>query len=120
MLRCGAAIVLLLLAGPSLAQTTFSNTSGITIPASGAATPYPSNINVSGLPAIITDVNVTLGNYNHTWPGDVDVVLRAPDGTLVVLMSDTGENGADAVNLTYTFDQSASGGLSPTLTAAFV
>jgi subtilisin-like proprotein convertase family protein len=86
--------------------TTFSSATSITIPSSGAANPYPSNLAVSGLPAGTTVKSVTLRGMNHTFVADIDVVLRSPGGINVVLMSDIG-GGGDLVNNTYTFDDAA-------------
>ncbi len=92
---------------------TFSQPSTIVVPAgspavsTGIANPYPSLINVAGLP--ITGVivkSVTLGNVNHTFPDDIDLVLVSPTGQAVILMSDAG-GGTDAIGLDYTFDDAA-------------
>lgn len=99
-LTLGAAIV---------ANTTFTNNAAITIPAgapgttSGPASPYPSQINVSGLSGAISKVTVTLANVNHTFPDDLDILLVSPTGQAVVLMSDAG-GSTDIVNATLTFD----------------
>jgi len=61
-------------------QTAFSNATSISIPALGSATPYPSNILVSGLTGTITKVTVTLSGFSHTAPDDVDVLLVGPAG----------------------------------------
>jgi hypothetical protein len=78
------------LAAPALAgAVTFSNSGAITIPAfgtSGPADPYPSTIDVSGVAGTITDVNVTLTGYSHTFPSDVGVLLVGPTGANVALM----------------------------------
>jgi hypothetical protein len=84
-------LVLIVAGGVALAApTTFSNTSAIQIPDSGAANPYPSEINVQGLSGVITDVNVKLNGLTHGWPDDVAVQVVGPDGTSVLLMSDVG------------------------------
>ena len=62
----------------------------ISIPDSGAASPYPSEINVQGLSGTITDVNVTLNGYRHGFPDDVAVQVVSPTGKSVLLMSDVG------------------------------
>ena len=103
-----------LVALPVLAGSgTFSNPSPISIPASGtgpaAASPFPSPITVSGLTGPISDVNVTVHGYSHTWPGDVQIVLAGPGGRTVALLSAPIVGwGADAVNATVTFDDQAS------------
>src|SRR4051794_27037132 len=66
----------------------FSNSTFITIPDSGAATPYPSNVTVNGMAGTITDVSVTLNNFTHSWSSDVDVLLVSPTGQKVVIFSD--------------------------------
>jgi len=83
-----------------------SNPAPITIPNSGIATPYPSNIVVSGLTGTVSKVTATLAGLNHTFPGDIDVLLVGPAGQTVVLMSDVGGTN-DAVNVTVTFDDTA-------------
>jgi hypothetical protein len=85
----------------------FGNSSPIVINSVGSATPYPSTINVSGLSGPITDVNVTLNNFRHTWPDDVDILLVGPAGQKVVLMSDVG-GSIPVTNLSLTLDDAAS------------
>src|SRR5262245_35575906 len=41
---------------------------------------------------LVGDVDVTL-DIDHTYDGDLDVTLMAPDGTVVELFSDVGEDG---------------------------
>jgi subtilisin-like proprotein convertase family protein len=84
------------------AQTTFTNSSPITINDETIATPYPSNIAVSGLTGNVTKVRVTINGLNHTWPDDVGMLLVGPTGVKVRLMSDVGRGNALAnVNLTF-------------------
>jgi subtilisin-like proprotein convertase family protein len=94
-------------------QQTFSNTSAIVIPGTGTgattgapANPYPSNINVANFNAPVTKVTVTLANMNHTFPGDVDVLLVSPTGRKFVLVSDV-LGTRDWTGQTYTFDDDA-------------
>ena len=95
------------------ALQTFSQASTTVVPAgapsisTGNGGPYPSLISVSGLPAAgVTVRSVKLGNVNHTFPDDMDVVLVSPTGQAVILMSDVG-GGADEIGLDYTFDDAA-------------
>ncbi|MDQ4132709.1 MAG: hypothetical protein M3179_05755, partial [Actinomycetota bacterium] len=105
---------LLPLAGPA-AAVPFTNNAPITIPSPGLsvetkASPYPSNIVVSGLSGTVTDVNVTLCGLSATFPSDLDVMLVAPNGTNALLMSDVGGDGeldAAATNVTLTLDDAA-------------
>ena len=86
------------------------NSGAITIPASGPASVYPSEINVIGQSGLVTGVQVNLTNFSHTSPDDVDLVLAAPNGNKVVLMSDVG--GTNAVtNLNLVFDDAAAASL---------
>ncbi len=71
-----------------------------------AAAPYPSTLGVSGVSGTVTDANVTLNGFSHTYPDDVDALLVGPTGTTTILMSDVG-GGTDAVNLSITLDDEA-------------
>jgi subtilisin-like proprotein convertase family protein len=70
-----------------------------------AATPYPSTIVVAGL-GNITDVNVTISGFTHTFPDDVDMLLVGPGGQQATIWSDVG-GGTDALNITVTMDDAA-------------
>jgi subtilisin-like proprotein convertase family protein len=84
----------------------FANAAPITINAAGNATPYPSNVVVSGLPTTGVSVkSVTISGITHTWSEDVDILLQSPSGQNVILMSDIG--GATPYNATYTLDDAA-------------
>jgi subtilisin-like proprotein convertase family protein len=91
---------------------TFSNAATITIPlgapmsTQGVADPYPSIINVSGVPSTIEKVSVTLNNFQHTFPSDVDVLLVSPAGRAMTLLSDAG-GGTAVSNISLTFDDAA-------------
>jgi subtilisin-like proprotein convertase family protein len=90
----------------SVNAQTFTNPAAITINTIGAATPSPSNIVVTGGPASISVVSVTINNFSHTWYNDVDILLVAPNGQSLVLLSDVGNDffGTTGVtNVTYTF-----------------
>ena len=109
-------VVLLVLAGtlPALAATvTRASTDSITIFETGAASPYPSTIDVGGLYGGISDINVTLAGLSHEFPTDITVLLVGPAGQSVVLMDDAGgESGRGASNVTLTFDDAATNFLS--------
>jgi subtilisin-like proprotein convertase family protein len=93
--------------------TNLSNTASIAIPGTGSggaagapANPYPSTITVASTGGTVADVNVTLSNFSHTFPSDVDVVLVGPGGQFAILMSDA--IGTAAVSgRNYTFDDAA-------------
>ncbi|MDZ4796512.1 MAG: hypothetical protein SGI83_19765, partial [Bacteroidota bacterium] len=89
------------------ALLTFSQAATTIIPSAGIANPYPSQITIAGLPTTgVTVKSVKLGNVNHTFPDDVDIVLVSPTGQAVIIMSDAG-GSADAVGLDYIFDDAA-------------
>jgi Ca2+-binding RTX toxin-like protein len=104
-----AALALTMLAAPAAAHAdegSFSNTTAIQIPQIGQGSPYPSEIAVTGLNGLVSDVNATLINLNHGNPDDVDVLMVGPDGKTTVLISDVGGTVA-SVNDTITLDDSA-------------
>ncbi len=88
----------------------FSNTAPVLISsgpltgtASGPASPYPSNITVSGLPTSGATVSsVSLTGLSHTWASDLDILLQSPTGQNVILLSDFGGSN-DFVNTNITF-----------------
>jgi len=82
---------------------TFSgtNTAAITINDGATASPYPSQIQVSGLTGSVGSVRVTLTGFTHGFPDDVDVLLVSPSGKAVTIMSDVGGSTAvTGLNLT--------------------
>ncbi|MBE7532372.1 MAG: PKD domain-containing protein [Chloroflexi bacterium] len=86
----------------------YCNTSTISIPSSGVATPYPSNIVVSGAGNTVMDADVQLTGLSHTWPDDIDILLVGPQGQNLIVLSDAG-GSSDAVNANIIFDDSAAG-----------
>lgn len=92
--------------GDLTAVAAITDTSPITIPNSGQATPYPATLDASRLAGVVAKVTVTLRNISHTFPDDIDVLLVAPDGEMSLLMSDAG-GGTDIVGVTLTFDDAA-------------
>ena len=121
----GSVLMALGLAAPAASAATFSNDDGITITSPddnctvgeeqdepAAATPYPSEITVDGLDSSVSDVNLTLTGFSHTWPDDVGVLLVGPQGQKTILMSEAGGNSSNAVSgVDLTFDDAASSAL---------
>ena len=64
-----------------------------------------SDLTATGLPGLVTDVNITL-DITHSWDADLEVFLKSPAGTRVELFTDVGSNGNDFDNTT--FDDEAS------------
>src|SRR3954453_16764991 len=107
-------------AGPPTAHadgpTTFTNPSAISLPVAGDpdqagnGSPYPSNNTLSGMTGSINKVTATINNFTHSSASDVDLLLVAPTGANLELMSDLNNNGfVNASNATVTFDDAASG-----------
>src|SRR5205085_864879 len=80
---------------PTCTPASFTNSSAITIPDTGAANPYPSSISVSGS-GIVTKLTVTISGVNHTFSGDLDFLLVGPGGQNAIIWSDAG--GSNALN----------------------
>lgn len=89
-----AAIAAILLAAGSASATVFCNPIPISVPGgagtSGPSTPYPTSILVGGQQTSLAGVKVLLHGFTHTFPGDLDILLVAPNGGSVLLMSDAG------------------------------
>jgi len=89
-----------------LSPATFANPDAIVIADFSPATPYPSAIEVSCVPAPLTQLTVTLTNLSHTYDSDIDVLLVSPSGQAVMLMSDVG-GGNPISNATLSFSDAA-------------
>jgi subtilisin-like proprotein convertase family protein len=61
---------------------------------------------VAGAPASVAGITVTIKNFSHTYPSDVDLLLVSPTSRKMIIMSDAG-GGTDAVNLNITLDDAA-------------
>jgi hypothetical protein len=100
-------------AATTVVTRTFSNADQITIPAgaptdtAGAAAPYPSERSVQGFnQGTVLDVDLTLKNFSHTFPRDVDVLLSKVGRTRTV-MSDAGGFGPGVSNITLRLNDEA-------------
>ena len=82
----------------------FTNATPITITSSttdgvpAAATPSPSPILVAGQSGVVKSVEVSVSGFHHTSQKDVDILLQAPSGDVVTLLSDLG--GRSSLNPT--------------------
>lgn len=111
----GAAVLSAPLAASAAGPTTFSNTAAIAIPATGSAddkgwaNPYPSSITVSGMTGVVSAVTMTVTGLSHAALNDVDLLLVAPTGENLVVLSDLGDPNqlTTASNITMTFSDSA-------------
>lgn len=105
---------LLSLLAADAGASTFSNSKGISgTGPSFPTSPYPSTIEVSGLPDVLlkTRVIVTVGAFS---PADVDLLLVAPGGQKSILMSDAcGGTSTPLQSASLTFDDEAPNALPP-------
>jgi subtilisin-like proprotein convertase family protein len=100
-----AIAILALLTGPtsvSAREDAPDDGSAVAIPSGpGPGTPYPSTITVSGRTEPISDVDLVLTAFSHSFPDNVDVLLVGPTGANAIVMSDVGGGRiTDDVNLT--------------------
>src|SRR3954452_20511971 len=97
---------------PGTAQTANSSDVPKAIPDDGGKTAANSTINVTTT-GRVSDLNVTLGRLDHTWLGDLQLLLIGPDGTSVMLADRPGGylNG-DNNMIGTVFDDEASAPLS--------
>jgi subtilisin-like proprotein convertase family protein len=86
-LLIGILAVLLVPTQAQAAEKVFRNSTPIAISV-GTTNPYPSSILVSGARGPVWDVEVELTGLTHLTPGHLEMLLVAPDGTHIPLMSD--------------------------------
>lgn len=68
----------------------WTNEAYVSLPSLGAADPYPSDIEVSGVAAPVQDLRVKFEFFWHDHPDDLDLLLVNPSGQNAMLMSDAG------------------------------
>ena len=88
-------------------QTPSCNVAKITMNDASIASPYPSTITISGMETSITDLNVQLFGFGHTWPEDADLLLVGPQGQNLLLLSDVGGGNPGVSNLNLILDDNA-------------
>jgi hypothetical protein len=105
-----AAALLLAPASASAGSFVGVNTTSIAIPGTmTTASPYPSQIPVSGLTGTVSDVGVGLRGYSDAGPtGDVGVALVSPAGRALLLMAGV---GSSATNVDLDLNDHAAGQL---------
>ena len=117
-LACGLGLCglgLALFSSLAVAGNSNCNVSAITINDAAVASIYPSAITVSGAPATISSVSVTISGFSHTFPDDVAIALVGPGGQALLLQDGAGDD-PDMVGVTYTFADAGATQL-PDLTA---
>ncbi|HEX8515269.1 MAG TPA: PKD domain-containing protein [Bacteroidia bacterium] len=90
---------LLVFSSVILRSQTFTSTTGGSIPDNNTEVCFP--LAVIGLPAVIDTlfgVSQVCVNLNHTWDGDLKIMLKAPDGTYVMLSNNNGGSGDNYTN----------------------
>jgi hypothetical protein len=68
----------------------FANTNRISIQDNSSALDYPSLITVANLTGAVETVRIRLNQLEHNYPDDLDILLVAPNGKTVMVMSDAG------------------------------
>jgi PKD repeat protein/subtilisin-like proprotein convertase family protein len=117
-------LILLFLFSPIIIQSqTFTNTVGGSIPDNNTEVCFP--VAVSGLPSQIdTSFGVTQVciNLNHTWDADLNITLKAPDGTYIMLSDNNGGAGDNYTNTCFAMNGSAGsiGMGTPPFTGTFI
>ena len=86
--------------------STFRNNTGIVINQGAAASPYPDQIIVTGVPGVIGSMRVTLYDLAANVPDNLDVLLVGPGGQKFILMADAGGNSPN-VSATLNFTDTA-------------
>lgn len=130
---CGVILLLVLVlsytdlqpAGEAKARSTrtfasFTNSTPITFTTGGAnlGSPYPSSINVQGMPGVIpfndpNAIKVTINNISHTWLADLAIVLKSPKAESMLLQLCASDNkGFEAQSLTYSISDAGATRLS--------
>jgi len=83
-----------------------SNQTNIIINDNTTATPYPVEFSVFGITRIVEKVTIKLLGYNHSFTGDVAMLLVAPNGISTIVAGRVGEDAA--INVDVMLDQNAS------------
>jgi hypothetical protein len=89
-----------------LPPLSFANATPIAMGTNGTAIPYPSDITVSGITNVPLKMTATLTGLTSDQPYDLVVVLQAPSGVALVLMSEVADD-TSANGVTLTFDDEA-------------
>ena len=87
------------------APVTFTNSTALTIPDSGASVPYGTTVTASGLTGNKL-IRLEITGITHTFPNDIDMLLVGPGGQKFSLLSDSGGTG-DVSSLTFTLSDAA-------------
>ena len=97
---------------PVTAVTLGSNNTPVAIGAGAPPIVVSSTINVAGAGTYLFDVDATTG-ITHTFPGDLDVTIQSPAGTVVTLTTDNGGTNDNVFNGTVWDDDANPAGQVP-------
>ncbi|MCB1054815.1 MAG: IPTL-CTERM sorting domain-containing protein [Acidobacteria bacterium] len=97
-------------AAPTVTTTSVTNTTPVAIPTGPAV--ISSTLSVAGAGAGLCKVTVST-NIQHTFPGDIDMTLQSPVGTIVTLTTDNGGTNDNVFDGTLWDDQANPGGQVP-------
>jgi uncharacterized repeat protein (TIGR01451 family) len=84
----------------------FASAAAVNILNQGPASIYPAPMPVGGMAGQITKLSVTLSNFTHSYPDDVDILLVSPAGQKALLLSDVG-GAVSVTNRMFTLDDAA-------------
>lgn len=91
--------------GVELYYNTYSlNNLDLLIPDDHGYTSLVSTLSIPGSTARIEKVIISVDTVYHTWVGDLDITLRSPEGTEVLLSSDNGGAGNNIINAVFDDD----------------
>jgi hypothetical protein len=96
--------------GAQEAAGTFRSPTAVIVLDGAPAVPYPSTIEVSGLPGLLTGITVGFADFEHVSPRDIDALVVAPSGAAALVLSDAC-GLADMINVDLVFDDAAPGPL---------
>jgi subtilisin-like proprotein convertase family protein len=100
---------LVILSSVTLKAQTFTHTTGGPIPDNNTAVCFP--VTVSGLP---TTINSSFGiseacvNVTHTYDGDLKIMLKSPDGSVIQLANNNGGSGDNFSNTCFSMAAASS------------
>jgi Zn-dependent metalloprotease/subtilisin-like proprotein convertase family protein len=82
---------------------TFTNNNVVNIIDNSCNPHGSSTITPAGLPSVVYTNGITVTiNLTHTWDGDIDVVLEAPNGDILGLSHNAGDGGDNFTNTVFT------------------
>jgi hypothetical protein len=84
-------------------------TGNVQVPDRGAANPYPVTVTVGLTASPIADLNIDVNLMTHTEPDDMDILVVAPNGRAVMVMSDAGGDAPGNPPFFFTLDDEARG-----------